>query len=47
METSLRSPASFTAKNTNPFSSDSSGEEDLENAIACEGMSCLTIDEWA
>lgn len=46
-ETSLRSPAGVTAKNTNPFSSDSSGEEDLENAIACEGMSCLTIDAWA
>ena len=41
METALRraSPAGFTAENTNLFSSDSSGEDDLESAVACEGMS--------
>ena len=41
METALRSasPAGFTAENTNLFSSDSSGEDNLENAVACEGMS--------
>lgn len=44
METVLRdaSPAGFTAENTNLFSSDSSGEDDLESAVACEGMSCMT-----
>lgn len=44
METALRdaSPAGFTAENTNLFSSDSSGEDDLESAVACEGMSCMT-----
>ena len=44
METALRgaSAASFTAENTNHiFSSDSSGEDDLESALACEGMSCM------
>ena len=43
METALRSasPAGFTAENTNLFFSDSSGEDDLENAVACEGMSCM------
>lgn len=30
------SPAGFTAENTNLFSSDSSGEDDLESAVACE-----------
>ena len=41
METALgsASPAGFTAANTNLFSSDSSGEDDLESAVACEGMS--------
>lgn len=40
METALRSasPAGFAAENTNLFSSDSSGEDDLESAVACEGM---------
>lgn len=43
MEPALRgaSAAGVTAENTNIFSSDSSGEDDLERAVACEGMSCM------
>ena len=43
MEPALRgaSAAGFTAENTNIFSSDSSGEDDLDRAVACEGMSCM------
>ena len=42
-ETALRgtSPAGFTTENTNLFSSDSSGKDNFESTVACEGMSTM------